>query len=67
MTPACLMYDFTCLRTFMAKQDGVQQLWLLRLSPTLPHDDFNFEELLSDLITIARMIHPPPWIETGQC
>ena len=27
-------------------------------SLTRPHDDFNFEELLSDLITIARMIRP---------
>ena len=26
--------------------------------PTRPHDDFKFEELLSDLITIARMIRP---------
>ena len=26
----------------------------LKLSPTQSHDDFNFEELLSDLITIAR-------------
>ena len=42
----------------MAKQDGVQQLWPLRLSPTRPHDDFNFEELLSALTTIARMIRP---------
>ena len=57
MTPACLMHG-SCLRTFLAKQDGVQQLWPLRLSLTRPHDDFNFEELLSDLITIARMIRP---------
>ena len=42
----------------MAKQDGVQQLWPLKLSLTQPHDDFNFEELLSDLITIAWMIRP---------
>ena len=27
-------------------------------SPTRPHGDFNFEELLSDLTTIARMIRP---------
>ena len=27
-------------------------------SPTRPHDDFNFEELLSDLITIARIFRP---------
>ena len=27
--------------------------WSPRLSPTPPHDDFNLEELLSDLITIA--------------
>ena len=27
-------------------------------SLTRPHDDFNFEEFLSDLTTIARMIHP---------
>ena len=39
-------------------QDGVQQLWPLRLSLTRPHDDFNFEELLSDLITIARIFPP---------
>ena len=56
--PACLMHGFTCLRTFLEKQDGVQQLWPLRLSLTRPHDDFDFEELLSDLITIARMIRP---------
>ena len=37
-------------------QDGVQQLWPLRLSLTRPHDAFNFEELLSELFTIARMI-----------
>ena len=42
----------------MAKQDGVQQLWPLKLSLTRPQDDFNFEELLSDLTTIARMIRP---------
>ena len=52
------MRGFTCLRTFVAKQDGVQQLWPLRLSLTRPHNDFNFKELLSDLITIARMIRP---------
>ena len=57
------MHGFTCLRTFLAQQDGVQQdgvqqLWPLRLSLTRPHDDFNFEELLSDLVTIARMIRP---------
>ena len=52
------MHGFTCLRTFLAKQDGVQQLLPLMLSPTRPHDDFNFEELLSYLITIARMIRP---------
>ena len=33
-------------------------IWPLRLSLTRPHDDFNFEELLSDLTTIARTIHP---------
>ena len=58
MTPASLMHGFTCLRTFLVKQDGVQQLWPLRLSLTRPNDDFNFEELLSDLTTIARMIRP---------
>ena len=57
MTPACLMLG-SCLRTFLEKQDGVQQLWPLRLSLTRPHDDFDFEELLSGLITIARMIRP---------
>ena len=55
MTPACLMHG-SCLRTFLAKQDGVQQLWPLKLSPTRPYDYFNFEELLSDLITIAPVI-----------
>ena len=58
MTPACLMHGFTFLRTFLAQQDGVRHLWPLRLSLTRPHDDFNFEELLSDLITIALMIRP---------
>ena len=38
--------------------DGVQQLWPLRLSLTRLHDDFNLEELLSDLTTIAGMIRP---------
>ena len=52
------MHGFTILRAFLAKQDGVQQdgvqqLWPLRLSLTRPHDDYNFEELLSDLATIA--------------
>ena len=42
----------------MAKQDGEQQLWPLRLNLTRPDDDFNFEELLSDLTKIARMIRP---------
>ena len=56
MTPACLMHGFTSLRTFLAKQDGVQQLWPLKLSLTRPHEDFNFGVLLTDLITIARMI-----------
>ena len=61
MTPACLMHGFTCLRTFVAKQDGVQQLWPLRLNLTRPYDDFNFEELLSGLlITIAWMITTVP-------
>ena len=55
MTPACLMHG-SCLRTFLAQQDGVQQLWPRRLSLTQPHDDFNLDELLSDLATIARMI-----------
>ena len=58
MTPVCLMHGFTCLRTFLAQQDEVQQVWRLRLSLTRPHDVVNFEELLSDLITIARMIRP---------
>ena len=40
------------------KQQGIRQLWPVRLSLTQPFDDFNFEELLSDLTTIARMIHP---------
>ena len=37
------MHGFTCLRVFC---------------PTRPYADFNFEELLSDLITIAWMIRP---------
>ena len=32
MTPACLMQGSTCLRTFLAKQDGVQQLHNCTLS-----------------------------------
>ena len=58
MTPACLIHGFTCLRTFLAQQDGIQQLWPPRLSPTRPNDNFNFEELLSELTTIAWMIRP---------
>ena len=58
-TLACLMHCFTSLIIFLTKQDGVQQLQPLKLSPTRPYyDDFNFEELLSDLTMIARMIHP---------
>ena len=45
------MHGFMFLRTSLAKQDGVQQLWPLSLSLTQPYyDDFNFEELLSNLI-----------------
>ena len=54
ITPACLMHCCTHVLDLL----GVQQLWPLRLSSTWPYDDFNYEELLSDLITIARMIHP---------
>ena len=32
LTPACLMDGFTCLRAILAKRDGVQQLWPLRLA-----------------------------------
>ena len=45
-TLACLMHCFTSLIIFLTKQDGVQQLQPLKLSPTRPYyDDFNFEEL----------------------
>ena len=30
----------------------------MRLSPTRPQEDFDLEELLSELITVARMLRP---------
>ena len=51
------MHDFMCLRT-LTEQDGVQQLWLLRLiRRTRPHGELLDlgEEFLCELIITSRM------------
>ena len=52
--PSCLLHGFTCTRS----QHGARQLWPVRLSPTRPQEVIDFEELLSELITMARMLRP---------
>ena len=47
-------------------ESGSHGLWGL-LSPTRPWEVIGFEELLSELIAMARMLRPPPRINTGQC
>ena len=37
---------------------GARQLWPVRLSPTRPQELIDFEELLSELIPMARMLRP---------
>ena len=51
---SCLLHDLTCTRS----QYGARQLWPVRLSPTRPLEVIDFEELLSELITMARMLRP---------
>ena len=62
MTLACLMHVFMCLlSTNLLGKAGWTPAAVADeafISPTRSHDDFNFEELLSDLATIARMIRP---------
>ena len=50
--PSCLLHGLTCTRS----QYGARQLWPVRLSPTRPQEVIDFEELLSELITMARML-----------
>ena len=50
----CLLHGLTCTRS----QYGARQLWPVRLSPTRPLEVIEFEELLSELITMARMLRP---------
>ena len=52
--PSCLLHDITCTRS----QYGARQLLPVRLSPTRPQEVIDFEELLSEPITIARMLRP---------
>ena len=52
--PSCLLHGLTCTRS----QYGARQLWPVRLSPTRPQEVVDFEELLSEPITIARMLRP---------
>ena len=59
MTPACLMHDFHVLENLLGNAEWSPAAMAAEAySPTRPHDDFNFEELLSDLITIARIFRP---------
>ena len=53
------LHGLTCTR----EQYRAEQLWPLRISPTRPQEFIDLEELLSELITMARM----PRIKTGQC
>ena len=52
--PSCLLHGLTCTRS----QYGARQLWPVRLSPTRPQEVIDIEELLSELITMARMLRP---------
>ena len=52
--PSCLLHGLTCTRS----QYDAKQLWPVRLSPTRPQEVIDFEELLSELITMARMLRP---------
>ena len=54
-------HGLTCTRS----QYGARQLWPVRLSPIRPQEVIGFGELLSELITMARMLRPPPRIKTG--
>ena len=52
--PSYLLHGLTCTRS----QYGARQVWSVRLSPTRPLEVIDFEELLSELITMARMLRP---------
>ena len=52
--PGCLLHGLTCTRS----QYGARQLWSVRLSPTRPQEVIDLEELLSEVITTARMLRP---------
>ena len=63
--PSCLLHGLTCTRS----EYGARQLWPVRLSPTRPQEFIDFEDLLSELITMARMLRPHlgSRLDTGQC
>ena len=48
--PSCLLH--------VSLQYGARQLYAVRFSPTRPQEVIDFEELLSKLITMARMLRP---------
>ena len=54
MAPSCLLHGLTCMRS----QYGARQLWPVRFSPTRPQEVIDFEELLSELIAMARKLRP---------
>ena len=53
--PSCLLYGLPCTRS----QYGARQLWPMRLSPTRPQEVIDFEELLSEVITMAHGCSAP--------
>ena len=63
VAPSCLLHGLTCARS----QYGARQLWPVRLSPTRPQEVIDFEELLSELITMARMLRPHLGSRLSQC
>ena len=54
--PSCLLHGFTCTRLQYMVPDSY--VWHVRLSPTRPQEVIDFEELLSELIMMARMLRP---------
>ena len=52
--PSCLLHGLMCA----ISQYGARQLWPVRRNPTRPQEVIDFEELLSELITMARMLRP---------
>ena len=61
--PSFPLHGLTCTRS----QCGARRLWPVRLSPTWPQEVIDFKELLSDLITMTRMLRPLPGASTLAC